>query len=988
MIKLIDEDEEIDGKLSTEDEEILCLWVVERGFVRLSVKDVLSTGNPHTHSLYTQLPPPVSDVINSTTFRFNDSIEDAFIWSNNKNGTYTTKSGYNWLLSLRDPISTHNPLHSWSWIWKLQLPKKIKFFFWLACHNSVPTISLLNHRKMSHTATCTRCGTQDESFLHCIRDCEFSHSLWNHIGFNNLEFFSNSDAYDWLKLGATGSQSLLFSAGVWWCWRHRNLVCLNNETWSLSRLSFNIRAMVETFRICFSPVSNDRLVDRHIKWNNNNYSCAILNVDGSCLGSPIRSGFGGIIRNSFGHYLAGFSGFIPETSDILLVELYAIYKGLLLAREMSIDELACYSDSLHYVNLIKAKLHQIQNLIQLNGQSEALLEEEKQAHMEFEEALNRQEVFWKEKANLKWHLEGDRNTKYFHKIAKIKTSSKTITSLQDGDLVLIEPEHISNHVVSFYKNLFCTNLVLQEPLLAEEAIPKLITDDINALLTLLPSIQEIKVVVYALNKDSAPGPDGFGAFFFHHYWDTVKTNLSNAVLQFFTTSWIMPGFNSNIIALLPKVQNATSIDQFRHITMENFKFKVISKIIADRLASVLPSIIFEEQMDFIHGRNIKDCLCIASEVANLLHNKSFGGNLALKIDISKAFDTLEWSFLLKVLHCFGFNEVFCNWIHVILQSAFLSISVNGRAEGYFNCSRGVRQGDPLSPLLFCLAEDVLSRGISILVNSGVLDQIKGTRHFKVPSHTFYADDLMVFCKGKLSGLKELKKLFNNYALQSGQVISTAKSTIYSGSITHGRLNLIVDLLNFKVGALPFNYLGVPIFKGKPKSSYLQPVADKIASKLTAWKASLLSMAGRVQLVKSVIQSMLIYSISVYSWPTGLIKEVEKSIRNFIWSGDVDKRKRWNSAKKKKKNVRDSVSDFNKSRLVHAQIPLILTVALIPLILTHRLPLIPLISPFTHQIPLILLFKIPKSHEVKEQPPSAKPSFFVTYGESSSKKMFK
>jgi hypothetical protein len=314
----------------------------------------------------------------------------------------------------------------------------------------------------------------------------------------------------------------------------------------------------------------------------------------------------------------------------------------------------------------------------------------------------------------------------------------------------------------------------------------------------------------------------------------------------------MPGFNSNIIALLPKVQNATSIDQFRPIAMANFKFKVISKIIADRLASVLPSIISEEQMGFIHGRNIKDCLCIASEAANLLHNKSYGGNLALKIDISKAFDTLEWSFLLKVFHCFGFNDVFCNWIHVILQSAFLSISVNGKAEGYLNCSRGVRQGDPISPLLLCLAEDVLSRGISNLVNSGVLDQIKGTRHFKVPSHTFYADDLMVFCKGKLSGLKELKKLFNNYALQSGQVISTAKSTIYSGSITHGRLNIIVDLLNFKVGALPFNYLGVPIFKGKPKSSYLQPVADKIASKLIAWKASLLSMAGRVQLVKSVI----------------------------------------------------------------------------------------------------------------------------------------
>jgi hypothetical protein len=87
--------------------------------------------------------------------------------------------------------------------------------------------------------------------------------------------------------------------------------------------------MVETFRNCFSPVSKDRLVDRYIKWNNNNYSRAILNVDESCLGSPVRTGLGGIIRNTFGHYLAGFSGFIPETSEIWLVDLFAIYKGLL-----------------------------------------------------------------------------------------------------------------------------------------------------------------------------------------------------------------------------------------------------------------------------------------------------------------------------------------------------------------------------------------------------------------------------------------------------------------------------------------------------------------------------------------------------------------------------------------------------------------------------------------------------------------------------------
>jgi hypothetical protein len=104
------------------------------------------------------------------------------------------------------------------------------------------------------------------------------------------------------------------------------------------------------------------------------------------------------------------------------------------------------------------------------------------------------------------------------------------------------------------------------------------------------------------------------------------------------------------------------------------------------------------------------------------------------------------------------------------------------------------------------------------------------------------------------------------------------------------LDIIVALLNFRLGSLPFNYLGVPIFKGKPKSCHLQPIADKIKLKLSAWKASLLSIAGRVQLVKSVIQSMLVYSISVYSWPVSLLKDLEKCIRNFIWSGDIDKRK--------------------------------------------------------------------------------------------------
>ncbi|CAJ2637186.1 unnamed protein product [Trifolium pratense] len=352
----------------------------------------------------------------------------------------------------------------------------------------------------------------------------------------------------------------------------------------------------------------------------------------------------------------------------------------------------------------------------------------------------------------------------------------------------------------------------------------------------------------------------------------------------------MPNYNSNTVVLIPKVQNADSIGQYRPIAIANFKFKIISKILADRLALILPNIISKEQRGFIKGRQIKDCVCLTSEAINMLHNKAYGGNLAIKIDIAKAFDTLDWQFLLKVLKTFGFCEKFCNWIQTILHSAKLSISINGKHEGFFSCARGVRQGDPLSPLLFCIAEEVLSRGLSKLVSEDKLKPLNGTRNVSIPSHILYADDVMLFCKGTSSNIEVLSSFFARYAQISGQYINPHKSTIFAGSITHTRLTSIASSLGFCIGTLPFMYLGVPIFKGKPKAVYFQPLVDKVKMKLASWKASLLTYAGRIQLVKSVIHSMLVYSITTYSWPISLIKMLERYMRNFIWSGDLLVRK--------------------------------------------------------------------------------------------------
>lgn len=180
----------------------------------------------------------------------------------------------------------------------------------------------------------------------------------------------------------------------------------------------------------------------------------------------------------------------------------------------------------------------------------------------------------------------------------------------------------------------------------EDSIPNLITEDVNNLLTRLPTASEIHQVVLAMNKEGAPSPDGFGAVFFQNYWDIVKNDVINAILEFFTRDWILPNFNANTIILTPKIPDATNVGHYRPIALANFKFKIISKILVDRLAPFMNLIISPEQRGFIKGRNIKDGICITSEAINHHHQKAYAGNLAFKVDISKVFDTLEWTFLL------------------------------------------------------------------------------------------------------------------------------------------------------------------------------------------------------------------------------------------------------------------------------------------------------------------------------------------------------
>jgi len=300
----------------------------------------------------------------------------------------------------------------------------------------------------------------------------------------------------------------------------------------------------------------------------------------------------------------------------------------------------------------------------------------------------------------------------------------------------------------------------------DSVVPCLVSEEDNHCLLRLPLREEIKGAVFDLNGDGAPGPDGFGGHFYHTFWDIIEVDVIQSVQEFFMTGVLPPNINSNMLVLIPKIKGAQAMGDFRPIALANFQFKIVTKILADRLSLITMHIISPEQRGFIRDRNISDCIIMASEAVNMIDKRQFGGNVALKVDIKKAFDTLDWNLLVAVLRKFGFSPTFTNWILAILHSARLSILVNGKAVGFFSCSRGVRQGDPLSPLLFCIAEEVLSRAISIASHAGQIVPMFYCRGASIPTHILYADDVLIFCAGTKQNIRCLLKIFNDYSAVS------------------------------------------------------------------------------------------------------------------------------------------------------------------------------------------------------------------------------
>jgi hypothetical protein len=261
--------------------------------------------------------------------------------------------------------------------------------------------------------------------------------------------------------------------------------------------------------------------------------------------------------------------------------------------------------------------------------------------------------------------------------------------------------------------------------------------------------REVLEVVKGLNSDKAPGPDGFTLAFFQDCWDVIKTDLMGVFQDFHTHSKFVKNITATFIVLIPKKLGAMDLKDFRPISLVSGVYKIIAKVLANRLRRVMEKIISNPQNAFVIGRQILDSILIANECLDS-RIKSSEPRLLCKLDIEKAYDHVNWDFLLYMLRRCGFGERWCSWIAHCISSVHFSVLVNGTPSDFFSSSRGLRQGDRLSPLLFVIVMEALSQLFSITVQRGFLFGFSvgsGNNGVINISHMLFADDTLVFCGG-------------------------------------------------------------------------------------------------------------------------------------------------------------------------------------------------------------------------------------------------
>ncbi|WZZ63719.1 hypothetical protein YC2023_075089 [Brassica napus] len=293
-----------------------------------------------------------------------------------------------------------------------------------------------------------------------------------------------------------------------------------------------------------------------------------------------------------------------------------------------------------------------------------------------------------QKSRIQWLALGDQNTSFYHHAVQDHAARNNINVLYtEAGETLTEPSAIRKEAVDYFQQFLQTEPTRSTPISVDELqflLRYRCSQQETSLLISPVTPSEILQSLKALPNGKAPGPDGYTKEFFIAAWSVVGKDFITAIKSFFLYGFLPTGVNSTILALIPKKNPAQTMRDYRSISCCNLIYKVISKILANRLKTILLVAIEPNQSAFIKGRLLSENVLLDNELVNGYHLPSISDRCTIKLDISKAFDTVKWSFITAVLPAMGLPCQFIRWIYLCVSTASFSVAINGELEGFFS----------------------------------------------------------------------------------------------------------------------------------------------------------------------------------------------------------------------------------------------------------------------------------------------------------------
>ncbi|XP_062075488.1 uncharacterized protein LOC133779554 [Humulus lupulus] len=492
-------------------------------------------------------------------------------------------------------------------------------------------------------------------------------------------------------------------------------------------------------------------------------------------------------------------------------------------------------DVVHKYAIAKGIYQSSQCQLQKDPHSADLQREERSAFEIFSSQSRYYESYLRQRSKINWLQFGDDNTAYFHACLKQRKATNRITSFIDDDGQINDKfEDVVAHFLNHFQSIMGSHSTTSAPIQRECFIHGGILSLDQQLSLMKPfTKKDVEAAMFSINSIKSSGPDGYGSGFFKVMWKDLGEEISDAILGFFDHGVLPAELNSTTLSLISKVDTPTKAVEYRPIACCNTLYKCISKMLCGRLTKVLSLLINQNQGAFVKDRLLAHNILIFQDIIKGYKRKNISPRYVMKIDLSKVYDTIDWQFLEDILNAYCFPSRFIPWVMIYLKGTSYTIFMNGRLQGSFIGRKGLRQGDPISPLLFVLVMEYLTR---------LLIQVSYRKDFRFHPNCkklklvclCFADDLVLFCKGASSSVKIIKECFTSFSLASGLTANMAKSQVYGGGLTEEDSKNIVTRLQFAEGSFPLKYLGVPLRPTKWKAGDCALIIKKIHPKLHSW----------------------------------------------------------------------------------------------------------------------------------------------------------